>query len=106
MVILEDVRQTVLCALADSDTGVGWLELPAAVKVTEADVRAIALIQFAMELYPEMELGDFHRLLYDARWWATLLVASQPSLDDPVQYPNMHLAQRILDEAEGGSSAD
>ena len=72
----------------------------------EADVRAIALIQFAMELYPEMELGDFHRLLYDARWWATLLVSSQPDLDTPVQYPNMHLAQRILDEAEGGSSAD
>ena len=106
MVILEEVRQQMLGVLAESLDGVAWLKLPPAVKITEADVRAIALIQFIMEQFPEMELGDLHRLMYDARWWASLLVASQPSLDEPVQYPNMKLAQPILDEAEGGSSAD
>ena len=80
MVILEDMRQQMLGALAESLDGVAWLKLPPAVKITEADVRAIALIQYVIEQYPEMELADFHRLLYDTRWWASLLVASQASI--------------------------
>ena len=95
VVILEDVRQKMLAALSKSQDGLAWLELPAAVKITEADVRAIALVQEIRDRYPDMTVGEFHRLLYDAGWWVTCLVASQP-LDDVEPAPVMHLAERIL----------
>ena len=66
------VRQKMLAALSTSQDGLAWLELPAAVKITEADVRAIALVQEIRDRHPDMTIGEFHRLLYDAGWWVTM----------------------------------